>query len=196
MLAGPRSIVLQALSIMQEIGPPNGLIVNFHKCEVFGKHDVSPFPPEMKRSAHPNIVILGIPIGDRAFCSSFILEKHEEAKALLLKLEKVSAVDPHVAFSLLHVRQCAGFCKLAHLAHGTPPSLAISALEAFDHLLQVHGTRHLQSGLATGGAQLRQGWPGHALPESAFPSSIHCLSELLWCWSIVPGTPYPCSRVV
>ena len=51
--------------------------------------------------------------------------------ALLLKLEEVSAVDPHVAFSLL--RQCAGFCKLAHLARGTPPSQAISALEAFDH---------------------------------------------------------------
>ena len=63
-LAGPRSAVLQALSIMQEIGPPNGLIVNFHKCEIFSKHDVSPFPPEMKRSTHPNIVILGIPIGD------------------------------------------------------------------------------------------------------------------------------------
>ena len=55
----------------------------------------------------------------------------EEAKALLLKLEEVSAVNPHVAFTLL--RQCAGFCKLAHLARGTPPSQAISALEAFDH---------------------------------------------------------------
>ena len=85
----------------------------------------------MKRSSHPNIVILGIPIGDKAFCATFISEKHDEAKALLLKLEEVSAVDPHVAFSLL--RQCAGFCRLAHLARGTPPSQAISALEAFDH---------------------------------------------------------------
>ena len=95
------------------------------------KDDVSPFPPEMKRSTHPNFVFLGIPICDKAFCSYFILEKHEEAKALQLKLEEVSAVNPHVAFSLL--RQCAGFCKLAHLAHGTPPSQAISAVEAFDH---------------------------------------------------------------
>ena len=130
-LAGPRSAVLQALSITQEIGPPNGLIVNFPKCEIFSKHNVSPFPPEIKRSTHPNIVILGIPIGDKAFCSTFISEKHEEAKALLLKIEEISAVDPHVAFSLLH--QYAGFCKLAHLARGTPPSQAISALEAFDH---------------------------------------------------------------
>ena len=64
-LAGPRPAVLQALSIIQEIGPPNGLIVNFHKCEIFSKHDVS---PEMKRSTHPNFVILGIPIVDKAFC--------------------------------------------------------------------------------------------------------------------------------
>ena len=113
--------------------------MNVPKCEIFSTHDVSPFPPEMKRSTHPNIVILGIPIGDKAFCSSFILEKHEEAKALLLKLEEVSAVDPHVAFSLL--RQCAGFCKLAHLARGTPPSHAMSALEAFDYDMRTAFTR-------------------------------------------------------
>ena len=81
-LASPRTAVLQALSIIQEIGPPNGLIVNFPKCEIFNKHDVSPFPPEMKRSTHPNIVILGIPIGDKAFCSTFISEKHQDAKVL------------------------------------------------------------------------------------------------------------------
>ena len=38
-LAGPRPAVLQALSIIQEIGPPNGLIVTFHKCEIFSKHE-------------------------------------------------------------------------------------------------------------------------------------------------------------
>ena len=31
------------------------------------------------------------------------------------------------------VLPCVGFCRLAHLARGTPPSQAISALEAFDH---------------------------------------------------------------
>ena len=56
--------------------------------------------------------------------------KHGEPKALLLQLEEVGSVDPHVAFSFL--RQCAGFCKMAHLAHGTPPSQAMSALKAFD----------------------------------------------------------------
>ena len=84
-------------------------------------------------TAHPNIVILGIPIGDKAFCSSFILEKHEEAKALLLKLEEVSAV------SLL--RQCAGFCKLAHLARSTPPSQGSSALKTFDYDMRTAFTK-------------------------------------------------------
>ena len=97
-LAGPRSAVLQAASIMREIGPPNGLI---DKCEIFSKHDVSPFPPEMKRSTHPNIVILGILIGDKAFCSTFISEKHEEAKALLLKLEEVSAVCRKLCMTIM-----------------------------------------------------------------------------------------------
>ena len=70
-------------------------------------------------------------IGNKAFCSTFILEKHEGANALLLKLEEVSSVDPHVALPLLCL--CVGFCKLAPLPRGTPPSQATSALEAFDH---------------------------------------------------------------
>ena len=36
----------------------------------------------------------------------------------------------HVAFTLLC--QCAGFCKLSHLARVTPPSLAFNALQEFD----------------------------------------------------------------
>ena len=114
-LAGPRPAVLQALSIIQEIGP----IVNFPKCEIFSKHDVSPFPPEMKRSAHPNIVI---PIGDKAFCSTFILEKHEEAKALLLKLEEVSAVNPLVPFPFyVNVHDSASWTTLLVAHHPSKP---------------------------------------------------------------------------
>ena len=45
---------------------------------------------------------------------------------MLLQFEEVGSADPHVAFSLLC--QCAGFCKMAHLARGTPPSQAIRPL--------------------------------------------------------------------
>ena len=163
--------------------------MNVPKCEIFSTHNVSPFPPEMKRSTHPNIVILGIPIGDKAFCSSFISEKHEEAKALLLKLEEMSAVDPHVAFSLL--RQCASWPTLLAAHHPPKPCQPLRPL--IMTCGQPLPSAQQLTGLAASRAQLRQGWPGHALPESAFPSSIHRLSELLWCWSIVPRTPYPCS---
>ena len=129
-IAGPRSAVLRALTIIQDQGPSLGLIINIPKCEIFSRSDISSFPPAMKGSNCPNLVILGIPIGDQAFCSAFISGKLGEAKALLLQLEEVGSVDPHVAFSLL--RQCAGFCKMAHLARGTPPSQAMSALKAFD----------------------------------------------------------------
>ena len=129
-LAGPRSAVLRALTIIQDQGPSLGLIINIPKCEIFSRSDISSFPPAMKVSNCPNLIILGIPIGDQAFCSAFISGKHGEAKVLLLQLEEVGSVDPHVAFSLL--RQCAGFCKMAHLARGTPPSRAMSVLKAFD----------------------------------------------------------------
>ena len=83
-LAGPRSAVLRALTIIQDQGPSLGLIINIPKCEIFSRSDISSFPPAMKGSNCPNMVILGIPIGDQAFCSTFISGKHGEAKALLL----------------------------------------------------------------------------------------------------------------
>ena len=48
----------------------------------------------------------------------------------MLQLEEVGSQDPQVALMLL--RTCSGFCKLAHLARATPPSLSLKALELFD----------------------------------------------------------------
>ena len=84
----------------------------------------------MKQSHNPNIEIMGIPIGDKDFCSAFISRKRSEARPLLERLEEVGAVDPQVTLTLL--RMCGGFCRLAHLAHATPPSLAMTSLQLFD----------------------------------------------------------------
>ena len=84
----------------------------------------------MKQSHQPNIEILGIPIDDLDFCTSFISHKHGLAKQLMLQIEEVGALDPQVALMLL--RTCSGFCKLSHLARATPPSLSVKALELFD----------------------------------------------------------------
>ncbi|KAL5467311.1 hypothetical protein EMCRGX_G031522 [Ephydatia muelleri] len=130
-LAGPRQSLCRCLSLLQVHGPALGLLVNVSKCEVFSHHNLDVFPSGMKASDKPNIVILGVAIGDLDFCSSFISTKRMEARALLLQLEQVGVLDPQVALVLL--RLCGGFCKLVHLARSTPPSLSSQALSLFDN---------------------------------------------------------------
>ena len=74
------------------------------------------FPLNITKSDKPNMEILGIPIDDQDFCSSF--KKHSKAKILLSQLEGVGVVDPQVALILL--RLCGTMCKLVHLARATP----------------------------------------------------------------------------
>ena len=61
-LAGERSAVLRALQLIEELGPHLGLNINFSK--VFSRGGNSPFSPVVKSSLLPNLVILGVPIGD------------------------------------------------------------------------------------------------------------------------------------
>ena len=129
-VAGSSTEVCRVLAILEERGHSLGLHVNINKCEVFCHSDLSHFPPSMKQSHQPNIEILGIPIGDLDFCTTFISHKHGLAKQLMLQIEEVGAFDPQVALMLL--RTCSGFCKLSHLARATPPSLSVKALELFD----------------------------------------------------------------
>ena len=49
-IAGPKLAVLHALSIVQDLGPPNDLFVNISKCELYSTGDLSIFPSEMKYS--------------------------------------------------------------------------------------------------------------------------------------------------
>ena len=100
------------------------------QCELFGCGDLSSFPPEMKVSRVPNLVILGAPIGDLIFCAKFVAQKRADAAVLLSQLAEVGAEDPQVAFLLL--RQCAAFCKLVHLARSAPPSHIAEGLALFD----------------------------------------------------------------
>ncbi|KAL5505862.1 hypothetical protein EMCRGX_G007399 [Ephydatia muelleri] len=112
------------------MGPSLRLFVNVSKCELFGCGDLSSFPPEMKVSRVPNLVILGAPIGDLIFCAKFVAQKRADAAVLLSQLAEVGAEDPQVAFLLL--RQCAAFCKLVHLARSATPSHIAEGLALFD----------------------------------------------------------------
>ena len=129
-LLGHSQAVNRALTLIQEMGPSLGLFVNVSKCELFGCGDLSSFPPEMKVSQVPNLVILGAPIGDLIFCAKFVAQKRADAAVLLSQLAEVGAEDPQVAFLLL--RQCAAFCKLVHLARSAPPSHIAEGLALFD----------------------------------------------------------------
>ena len=78
-VAGPRSSLCRILSLLQEEGPALGIIVNLPKCEVFSRHGLDMFPLCMKKSDKPYMEILGIPIGDQEFCSSFISKKTHQS---------------------------------------------------------------------------------------------------------------------
>ena len=45
------------------------------------------FPLDINKSDKRNMEILGIPIGDQDFCSSFISKNHSKAKTLLSQHE-------------------------------------------------------------------------------------------------------------
>ena len=130
-LAGKKTSVLWAVSILEEFGPSLGIFINLSKCEVFSRNDPHSFPAAMKTSHLPHMVILGTPIGDYLFCANFIASKRLDAEKLLSKLVEVATIDPQVALILLRV--CGSFCKLIHLARATPPSLVSDPLQLFDN---------------------------------------------------------------
>lgn len=82
-VAGPPSSVQHVVHLLQDLGPLLGLHL---KCEHFSQGDLSLFPAEMNKSFTPNLAILGAPIGDVAFCSSFIASKSAAASILLSSL--------------------------------------------------------------------------------------------------------------
>ena len=64
------------------------------------------------------------------FDAYMILQKHADAKCLLMQLEDIGVFNPKVALILL--RLCGSFCKLVHLARAIPTFLSSKALMLFD----------------------------------------------------------------
>ena len=121
-LAGERFAVICALHLIEELGPHLGLHINFSKCELFSRNGNSLFPPVVKSSLHPHLDILGGSYW--GFCALLSLHCREVCNAqgpAIKVIVDVSALDLHVAFSLL--RMCRSHCKLIRVARVTPLSL-------------------------------------------------------------------------
>ena len=128
-LAGTSCSVKFALDLISSLGPSLGLYINFKKCELFGKEDLSAFPCEItKRSHTPHLETLGTSIGDEIFCNNFVAQKQSHASLLLHQLQGLE--NPQVALALL--RKCAAFCKMSHISRVTPPTLIKPSLSLFD----------------------------------------------------------------
>ena len=128
-LAGTSCSVKIPLDLISSLGPSLGLYINFKKCEIFGKEDLSAFPCEItKRSHTPHLEILGAPIGDEVFCNNFVAQKQSNASFLLHQLQGFE--NPQVALALL--RKCAAFCKMSHISRVKPPTLIKPSLSLFD----------------------------------------------------------------
>ena len=97
---------MQALSIIQDLGPPLGLMINPSKCELYGDCDLQPFPSEMKKRNAFNS--WGSDWGSYVLCKVCCREESRASKFLAL-LKEVGSLDSQVALVLL--RQCGGFCK-------------------------------------------------------------------------------------
>ena len=78
-IAGPKLSVLRALSIVQNLGPPNSLFVNTSNSELYSTGDLSIFPSEMKSLKQFNYEILYAPIGDFVFCAKYASQKRAKA---------------------------------------------------------------------------------------------------------------------
>ena len=184
-LAGKKSAILRALSLLDSIGPSLGIFINMSKCELFCKGDTSQFPPSMKSSHVPHLDLLGAPIGDYLFCRKYAASKRSEALKLLSRLVEVGASDPQVALILL--RLCGSYCKLIHLARTTPPSLVSEALQLFDVevrqcFAKEYSGRSYGSCIAAGPTESksRRSWASFSFPPLL--SCLYCLPLCFWLW--------------
>eukprot|EP00731_Ephydatia_muelleri_P005419 Em0002g1595a len=97
-VAGPKLSVLHALAILQELGPPLGLVINPSKCELYSQNDIIVFSSEMKQSNMPHLEILGSPIGDTIFCANDVSQKVHRPLNCFLRLRMLALLTPKLFY--------------------------------------------------------------------------------------------------
>jgi len=115
-----------------------------------------------------NFELLGSPIGDAEFCSSFV--KSFTKKAVAHTLGPLSSLDdPQVVHMLL--RLCASFCRVVHLLRGVPIIFCTAAMQEFDAAVR--------KAFAIGvGVQFSDtAWKQVSLPMALGGAGMRCASE-------------------
>ena len=98
-VAGPKQSVLHALAIIQELGPPLGLVINPSKCELYSQNDMSVFSSQMKQSNMPHLEILGSPIGVHNFlCLTLCLKNVHRPLNCFLRLRMLALLTPKLLY--------------------------------------------------------------------------------------------------
>jgi len=135
--------------------PKVGLVVNPGKCELVAcggdraAVDVSLFPhhlPLNTAGAAGAFALLGAPIGPAAFWQP----AHSQSRVASAKpLLQALAALPDAQTSLLLLRQCAAFCKVAYAAWVTPTSAIADTWLPFDGEVLINAWRPLAPALWT-----------------------------------------------
>ena len=131
-LCGTLDDLTHALDIIESVGPSYGLSLNRSKCLLY-------CPTESSITLRPDIPIthngfslLGAPIGPPEFCNQYIIDKGEQALALVPLLSSLQ--DSQMAITLL--RSCWSFGKMSYLLRSTPSLYISEALSTFDRKVQ------------------------------------------------------------
>ena len=97
-LSGPRAALSRAMKIIQGDSTLNGLLINFKKCQLLSKQDLSMFHPEILCCSTPDFEILGAPMAVLISALPSLKRKRKEANQLLYLLPKLC--DPQSAIAL------------------------------------------------------------------------------------------------
>ena len=132
-LVGDVDKVLEALKIIEAIGPTIGCHLNMAKCELWWPtmSDTSLFPSSIRRVHQDGVELLGSPIGTDSFIQQYVTAIQVDLDGLDQIIGELN--DTQTELSLL--RGCLSFGKINHLLRACPPATLFPVLDAFDKRL-------------------------------------------------------------
>ena len=134
-LCGTPDDLAEALRIVEEEGPAQGLLLNRAKSRLYipkdGDSSYNPLPPDII-TTDTGFILLGCPVGPRQLCEMTFLKRVEKLKETLAKLADLE--DSQMEATLL--RSCLALLKVAFSLRTCPPSHIIQATATFDEAMR------------------------------------------------------------